>query len=87
MKTNTPIVSLPRADSSLDATLNPVELPTKEVVSWGVAFPRSGSRTRRRVPMWRPDATIGTVLGLAGRMTAAQTADPASTGPGERQRG
>jgi hypothetical protein len=71
MTTNTTSESLPKADSSLDATLNPVELPSKEIVSWGVAFPRPGWRTPRRAPMWRTDATIGTVLGMAGRMTAA----------------
>jgi hypothetical protein len=40
MKMNTTNESFPKADSSLDATLNPVELPSKEIVSWGVAFPR-----------------------------------------------
>jgi hypothetical protein len=29
-----------KADSSLDATLNPVELSSGELVSWGIAFPR-----------------------------------------------
>jgi hypothetical protein len=71
MTTNTTSESLPKADSSLDATLNPVELPSKEIVSWSVAFPRPRSRTPQRTPMWRTDATIGTVLGMAGRMTAA----------------
>jgi hypothetical protein len=68
MKPITTIASVRRVDSSLDATLNPVELSSKEIVSWGAAFPRPGSGTPRRTPMWRTDATIGTVLGAAGRM-------------------
>jgi hypothetical protein len=44
MKTITTIGSVRKADSSLDPTLNPVELPSKEIVSWGVAFPRPGTR-------------------------------------------
>jgi hypothetical protein len=36
-----------KADSSLDATLNPVELSSKEIVSWAIAFPRPGSGTPR----------------------------------------
>jgi hypothetical protein len=64
--TTTPVVR--KADSSLDPTLNPVELSSKEIVSWGLAFPRP---TPRPTPMWRTDATIGSVLGVAGRMTAA----------------
>jgi hypothetical protein len=71
MTTKTTSESLPKADSSLDATLNPVELPSKEIVSWSVAFPRPAARMRRRSPMWRTDATIGTVLGMVGRMTVA----------------
>jgi hypothetical protein len=35
-------------------------------------------------PMWRTDATIGTVLGMAGRMTPAQRGDRASVKPGKR---
>jgi hypothetical protein len=42
MKTITTTASVRKADSSLDATLNPVELSSKEVVSWAVAFPRHG---------------------------------------------
>jgi hypothetical protein len=60
-----------RADSSLDATLNPVELGSTEIVSWAIAFPRPGFRLARQTPMWRTDATIGTVLGTASRMRAA----------------
>jgi hypothetical protein len=40
MKTTT-TASVRKTDSSLDATLNPVELSSKEIVSWAVAFPRS----------------------------------------------
>jgi hypothetical protein len=43
MKTITTTVSVRKADASLDAKLNPVELSSKEIVSWGVAFPRPGS--------------------------------------------
>jgi len=42
MKTITTTVSLPKVDSALDATLNPVALSSGEIVSWGVAFPRPG---------------------------------------------
>jgi hypothetical protein len=68
MKTITTTTSVPRADSSLDATLNPVELRSKEIVSWGIAFPRPAARTPSHIPTWRADATIGSVLGVAGRM-------------------
>lgn len=68
MKTITTTASVRKADSSLDATLNPVELGSKEIVSWGIAFPRPGSGAPRRMPMWRTDATIGTVLGTVGRL-------------------
>jgi hypothetical protein len=68
MKTITTRASVRKADSSLDATLNPVGLSSGEVVSWGVAFPRPRPGTPRRTPMWRTDATVGTVLGVAGRM-------------------
>ena len=60
-------------DSSLDATLNPVELSSKEIVAWGVAFPRPAFAPRPRTPTWRTDATIATVLGLARRMPARAT--------------
>ena len=43
MKSITTSGSFRKADSSLDATLNPVELPSKEIVSWAIAFPRPGS--------------------------------------------
>lgn len=68
MKTIMTTAPVRKADSSLDAMLNPVELSSKEIVSWGVAFPRPGSGTPPRTPMWRTDATIGSVLGLVGRM-------------------
>lgn len=35
-----------KADSSLDAVLNPVALSSGEIVSWAAAFPRPGSGTR-----------------------------------------
>ena len=48
MKAITTAASVRKADASLDAKLNPVELSSKEIVSWAVAFPRSGSGTSRR---------------------------------------
>ena len=66
MKTTT-TASVRTADSSLDATLNPVELSSKEIVSWGIAFPRRQPGAPRHTPMWRTDATTGTVLAVAGR--------------------
>ena len=74
MKTIATTASVRKADSSLDAILNPVELSSKELVSWGVAFPRPTAPTPRRATMWRTDATVGTVLGAAGRMTPARRA-------------
>jgi hypothetical protein len=59
MKTITTSASIRKTGSSADAMLHP-ELPTP------------GSETPRRTPMWRIDATMGTVLGVAGRMTAAR---------------
>jgi hypothetical protein len=44
MTTITTTASVRKADASLDAKLNPVELSSKEIVSWGVAFPRSRIR-------------------------------------------
>jgi hypothetical protein len=41
MKAIRTTASVRKADSSPDATLNPVELTSKEVVSWAVAFPRA----------------------------------------------
>jgi hypothetical protein len=43
MKSITTSESFRKADSSLDAKLNPVELPSKEIVSWAIAFPWPGS--------------------------------------------
>jgi hypothetical protein len=40
MKTITTTASVRKADSSLDATLNQVELGSKEIVAWALAFPR-----------------------------------------------
>jgi len=47
MKTISPMAPARRADASLDVKLNPVELCSKEIVSWSVAFPRSGSEAGR----------------------------------------
>jgi hypothetical protein len=47
MKTITTTEPVRKTDSSLDETLNPVELSSKEIVSWAIAFPRPGSRTSR----------------------------------------
>jgi hypothetical protein len=71
--------SVRKADASLDTKLNPVELSSKEIVSWGVAFPRLAPSTPNRVAetattpdakIWRTDATVGSVLGTAGRTPA-----------------
>jgi hypothetical protein len=83
-KTTTTTASARKADASLDTTLNPVELSSKEIVSWSVAFPRSVPGTSGRLaethtatelphPMWRTDATVGSVLGALGRMAAPGT--------------
>jgi hypothetical protein len=72
MKTITASASGRKADSSLDATLNPVELGSEEIVAWGIAFPRPDPTPPGPSPMWRTDATIGAVLGVAGRITAAE---------------
>jgi hypothetical protein len=45
MKTTTTTASVRKTDSSLDATLNPVEVSSKEIVSWAVAFPRPHARS------------------------------------------
>jgi hypothetical protein len=74
--------SVRKADASLDTKLNPVELSSKEIVSWGVAFPRLAPGTPSRVAetatssdakIWRTDATVGSVLGTASRTTAASS--------------
>lgn len=68
--------SVRKADASLNTKLNPVELSSKEIVSWGVAFPRLAPGTPSRVAetattpvakICRTDATVGSVLGTAGR--------------------
>ena len=75
--------SVRKADASLDTKLNPVELSSKEIVSWGVAFPRLAPGMPSRVAetattpdakIWRTDATVGSVLGTVGR-TAASSSD------------
>ena len=80
--------SVRKADTSLDMKLNPVELSSREIVSWGVAFPRPGQGTTLRVaatvassstkalnPIWRTDATIGSVLGTVARKPAVPGSD------------
>jgi hypothetical protein len=82
-KITTTTTPVPQADASLDAKLNPVEIGSNEIVSWAIAFPRlRPSRSRRlavaplssssakSLPLWRTDATIGSVLGAAGRIAA-----------------
>jgi hypothetical protein len=81
-KITTTTTPVPRADASLDAKLNPVEIGSDEIVSWGIAFPRSGpsvsrptgvaatSSSSKSLTVWRTDATIGSVLGTAGRIVA-----------------
>jgi hypothetical protein len=75
--------SVRKADAYLDTKLNPVELSSKEVVSWGLAFPRHApgksspiaeTATSPDTKIWRTDATIGSVLGTVGR-TATPSSD------------
>jgi hypothetical protein len=75
--------SVQKAAASLDTKLNPVELSSNEIVSWGVAFSMLAPGTSRRVAesatspdtkIWRTDATIGSVLGTMGR-TATPSSD------------
>ncbi len=76
--------SVRKADASLDAKLNPVELGSKEIVSWGVAFPRHAPGASRHLAessissdskIWRTDATIGSVLGTVVRTAAVPSSD------------
>ena len=76
--------SVRKTDASLDAQLNPVELGSKEIVSWGVAFPRPAPGVPLRVAetatspgtkTWRTDATAGSVLGAASRTADATSSD------------
>jgi hypothetical protein len=77
-----------RVDASLDTKLNPVELANNEIVSWGAAFPRPSQGASPRVakpaqalstkttnPIWRTDATMGSVLGTLGRDVSAPSID------------
>ncbi|MDX6399474.1 MAG: hypothetical protein QOF27_80 [Gaiellaceae bacterium] len=50
IKTTTTTGTVWKADASLDVKLNPVELGSKEIVSWAVAFPRSGTPTAHVQP-------------------------------------
>jgi hypothetical protein len=48
-----------------------------KTITTGASVPKaepSLDGTPPRTPMWRTDATIGTVLGVAGRMAAADAA-------------
>ena len=76
--------SVRKTDASLNAELNPVQLSSKEIVSWGVAFPRRAPSTPQRVAetatspdpkIWRTDATIGSVLGTAARSATSPSSD------------
>jgi hypothetical protein len=77
-----------KSDAALDAKLNPVELANNEIVAWGIAFPRPGQGTTLRVaatvasssartlnPVWRTDATLGSVLGALGRLPTVPSGD------------
>jgi hypothetical protein len=66
MKSITTSGSFRKADSSLDAKLNPVELPSKEIVSWAIAFPRPGSDALP-AHIDVPHETIGTVAVSGGQ--------------------
>jgi hypothetical protein len=48
MKVITTTESVRMADSSFDATLNPVVLRSGEIVSWAASFAGSGQGTRHR---------------------------------------
>jgi len=48
MRAITTTASLLKDDASCDATLNPVALPSGEIVSWAAAFPRAGRGALRR---------------------------------------
>ena len=78
MKTITETTSSHRPDASLDATLNPVELGSNEIVAWGMAFPRPGSATHPRTLACRTDGTIGTVLGATAKPDGFATASNTS---------
>jgi hypothetical protein len=76
--------SVRKTDASLNAELNPVELSSKEIVSWGVAFPRHAPGPPQRVAetatspdpkIWRTDPTIGSVLGTAARSATSPSND------------
>ena len=73
MKTITKTTSSHRPDASLDATLNPVELSSNEIVAWGMAFPRLGT------PACRSDGTIGIVLGATAKPDGFATVSNTST--------
>ncbi|MDQ2967516.1 MAG: hypothetical protein M3R37_04255 [Actinomycetota bacterium] len=68
----------------MDAKLNRVELSSKEIVSWGAAFPRHASgksnpvvetATSPNTKIWRTDVTIGSVLGTMVRTATVPSGD------------
>ena len=63
MKTITTTGPVPKADSSLDATLNPVELSSKEVVSWADSLSQARSEHAPVTRVWvsTPSPTVGIV--------------------------
>ncbi len=88
MKTITTTTPVRKADASLDAKLNPVELGSKQIVSWAEAFPRSGPSSSRQLavtgtlpatelppPVWRTDATVGSVLSTVSRLATTPSSD------------
>ena len=86
--------SVRKTDASLDAQLNPVELGSKEIVSWGVAFPRQAPGLPLRVAetatspgtkTWRTDGTAGSVLGTASRTPDAIQQDAAPSPNGRKE--
>jgi hypothetical protein len=54
MRANATTAYLRKDDSSLDATLNSVALPSGEIVSWAAAFPRPGQGAAYRTLLLRP---------------------------------
>ena len=73
MKTITTTASVRKADSSLDATLNPVELSSKEIVAWGIAFPRPDLVRRGDTDLkLDPSPTVGIVPRSATKLPPAR---------------
>jgi hypothetical protein len=89
MKTISPVAPARKADASLDAKLNPVELSSTEIVSWSVAFPRSGSagapRTEYRLAALIKFATVRRGRDQSG-LGAGEEPEPAYSSRGARIR-